>query len=260
MPYFRCHEFNTRYESSLGTPSVYIQPEALAKMWHIVDLCNKEVGWLGTVVRDNMSFLVTDVFLLEQEASMATNELDPESIAKLAGELMAKEENSLDLINSLKLWGHSHVNMDVGPSGQDDTQMEEFNKNGSEWFLRAIANKKGKIRFDLFLFNRDLVIKDIPWSLHLPISASIKEQVKSELDAKVKDYTYKGYSLGSRRRHSYGVYGFDSDFDSRLPEAYRKHLEVINPDGSTGRAEVGYIPDALDSDNDIDPIVYWYTQ
>ena len=32
-------------------PMVYIEPTAYAKMAHLVDLVNKEVGWLGTAYK-----------------------------------------------------------------------------------------------------------------------------------------------------------------------------------------------------------------
>ena len=69
----------------------------------------------------------------------------------------------MDIWNELRGWGHSHVNMGITPSGQDDNQMETFSEGGHPCFLRIIANKKGEFRIDLYDFQQGILYSNLPW-------------------------------------------------------------------------------------------------
>ena len=145
-------------------PIVYVSEVALNKMFEYVNQCTFEIGWLGSVERFEDTFLVKDVYLITQESNAVTCELTTSGLEDFASELLL-EENGVDLWNSIKLWGHSHVNMSVGGSGQDDKQMTEFSENA--WFLRVIANKKGEMEFVLYDFENNLLYENLPWEVEL---------------------------------------------------------------------------------------------
>lgn len=147
-------------------PTVHINEKALQKMFIYTDEVSDEVGWLGTAYRDDNIFYIEDVFLFDQEVHGATTEITPEGLADFATELM-QQPDGMEIWNNLKMWGHSHVNMSITPSGQDDKQMEEFSKNGHDFFIRLICNKKGELAVDVYDYKNGLEFHNAPWLIHV---------------------------------------------------------------------------------------------
>lgn len=161
--------FNERLNPSVTTkallssvPFIVISREALIKMYHYVDKCTEEVGWMGTAYRDGKEIFIHDVYLFDQEVHATTTEITPQGLSDFAAELLQSEEG-MEIWNNLKMWGHSHVNMGVTPSGQDDKQMETFKEGGHDWFIRLIANKKGELKIDLYNYESGVIYIDLPW-------------------------------------------------------------------------------------------------
>jgi hypothetical protein len=145
-----------------AVPYVLIQPQALHKMFQYVDGCADEIGWLGTAYRDGKEITINDVYLFEQEVHATTTEITPEGLSNFAMELM-NQPDGVDIWNNMKVWGHSHVNMGITPSGQDDLQMQTFQEGGHDWFIRLIANKKGELKVDLYDYTTGVIYLDLPW-------------------------------------------------------------------------------------------------
>src|SRR5690554_812803 len=57
--------------------------------------------------------------------------------------------------------------MGITPSGQDDKQMEEFSKNGHDFFIRLICNKKGELAVDVYDYENGMEFHNAPWLIHL---------------------------------------------------------------------------------------------
>lgn len=171
-------------------PVVFIEPLAYAKMANIVSICEKEVGWLGTATRDveNNSIFVHDVFLFEQEVSSVTCDITEEGLNEFANHVL-QQENGMDILNNIKLWGHSHVNMGVTPSQTDNEQMEIFADN-NDWFLRLIANKSGELSIDMYNYEHNIVIHDISWNLYIAEFEETYEFIEEEIKNKVKEQNY----------------------------------------------------------------------
>lgn len=156
---------SVNYDKSI-VPFVYIADNALNKMFLYVDECKDEIGWLGTATYNapTHSYTIEDVFLFKQDVHSTTTEITPEGLEQFATELL-KQENGIEIWNNIRVWGHSHVNMDISPSGQDDKQMREFGQNGQEWFLRIIANKRGELSVDVYDYVRGLFFDNVPWEI-----------------------------------------------------------------------------------------------
>lgn len=146
-------------------PTITISPDALIKMQIYVENCSEEVGWLGTAYKDEgeNNIHISDVFLFDQEVHSTTTEITPEGLSTFAEKIL-EEADGMDIWNNLKVWGHSHVNMSVSPSGQDDNQMSTFADGGHDWFIRIIANKKGDMRVDFYSYELGVYFNDLPWS------------------------------------------------------------------------------------------------
>lgn len=148
-------------------PRVAITSEALTKMYIYVDQCSDEIGWLGTVqeLDSGVHFIIDDVHLFKQEVHATTTEITPEGLSEFAETLLALP-NGVEVWNSIKMWGHSHVNMGVTPSSQDDKQMNEFADIGHDYFIRLICNKKGDMKLDFYNYKLGVAFHDIPWEIY----------------------------------------------------------------------------------------------
>lgn len=164
-------------------PTVHINEKALQKMFIYTDEVNDEVGWLGTAYRDSNIFFIEDVFLFDQEVHGATTEITPEGLADFATELM-QQPDGMEIWNNLKMWGHSHVNMSITPSGQDDKQMEEFSKNGHDFFIRLICNKKGELAVDVYDYENGMEFHNAPWLIHLD---EVEDEGKIAMEQKINE-------------------------------------------------------------------------
>lgn len=160
-------------------PKIRISEKALASMYVYVDECPKEIGWLCTAVYNDElnSYDILEAFLFKQQVSAVTTEITSEGLTEFAEELLQRPDG-IEIWNNLKAWGHSHVNMGTSPSGQDDIQMEEFSENGSDWFLRIIANKKGDMRVDLYNFKIGITYLNMAWE---PIKSDFQTDIERQI-------------------------------------------------------------------------------
>lgn len=168
-------------------PRVIISKKAGRKMDYIIDTVPTEVGWLGTVnktIEDGGEvYTITDVFVPEQLVAAATCEIKSPGRSQLAMDLLKKygDEEGEKIINSLQFWGHSHVNMGVSPSGQDDSMILEFKTR--DFFIRGIFNKKGDIKMDIYDFKNNIKYLDV----NPEFESDITDEEKSELDIAIKE-------------------------------------------------------------------------
>lgn len=207
-----------RIEKIGGEPTdifVYIKPEALDKMWHYVNLATKEIGWLGKVTRvkdeeenDTYNFIIDDVYLFTQTVTAVETVIDDEALGNFCSEIMTSyddKDEAMEVINHIKLWGHSHVNMGVSPSGTDNTTMDNFGETVSDYMIRIIANKSGELKIDIYFYDEKFKAIDVPWS---PIQTHIidSESIKNEIAEKITERTYQYSSFGNNRSGYSGYY------------------------------------------------------
>lgn len=204
----------------INNPQVFISTKAYGKMSNIVRLSDKEIGWLGTATREGGFIYIDDVFLFEQEVNSVTCEITEEGLAKFAEELL-KKEDGIEIWNKIKVWGHSHVDMSTGPSGQDDRQMEVFTDH-NDWFIRIIANKKGELKIDLYDYTIGVSIHDINWEILIPEIVDTEEQIEKEIEEKV---TEKKYGISAS---GYGSYYKSYSKSKENSISDKEEIEVID--------------------------------
>ena len=56
-------------------PKIYINNDVYNKIFEYVNGINKEIGWLGTVIRNGLEFTIEDVFLFKQEVHATTTDV-----------------------------------------------------------------------------------------------------------------------------------------------------------------------------------------
>lgn len=202
-------------------PHVVFTELAWRKVMSFVNLVDTEIGWLGTVRREGDIFTINDVFIAEQKVHGAETEISEAGFNRLQMELLAAtaddpvaaravvdaEEDSeqlgdvmavligehgcdlnsaIDTGNTIRFWGHSHVNSPVNPSGPDDCAMESFEDNGFTFMLRGIFNKHGDVRIDLFDYERGLLLLDLEFSIAWETVDDVAA-IKAEIVKKVKE-------------------------------------------------------------------------
>ena len=166
---------------------LYILPEARNKMELYCDLSEGEIGWLAYVEQfDKQGFLITDCALLKQEVHATTTEITAEGLLEFWNNTPVEQQAKI------KLWGHSHVNMSVSPSGQDDSQMEYF-RDGNPWFIRLITNKKREYHIDIYDYANGLKIHmdQADLKTNKPAENELKKQIEDEIKLKVSKKEYK---------------------------------------------------------------------
>lgn len=184
---FKPHEFKPRFEvmSSDKSSILFISPLAYEKMRILVTIAADEVGWLGDCYRENWKFFLKDIFLPGQTASAANSTLTEDGLSELSGELL-KSEEGIEIFNNLRFWGHSHANMGTSPSPQDDEQMSLFVGKDVPWMIRGILNKHGKISLTAFLYEENIIINDLPWTIYFETPENLEEDINAQYQAKVK--------------------------------------------------------------------------
>lgn len=186
------HEFKTQVLVEKFTTKLYVPADVLAEMHAIVDICDDEVGWMGDATRDGDDYCLNKIYLLNQQAHRTTTELDPSAIGDLVSGFIKDHgpEEGSKMAGRISFWGHSHVNAEVNPSGQDDDTIKQFKENDNDFFIRAILNKKGKMRVDVFDFKRGVQWLDIPWVICANITDQRRKELETEIKSKVRPFQY----------------------------------------------------------------------
>jgi proteasome lid subunit RPN8/RPN11 len=142
-------------------PSVVFDQRAYEWIRAIVDQHDSEVGFYAFVDRrDDNSFFIRDVYYPKHDlVSGATCEISPEGQTDLMVSLVEKDRED-DIVN-LKVWGHSHVNMGVTPSGQDHNQAVDMAKSNGDYIVRLIVNKRREIGISIYDYANNLIFDEV---------------------------------------------------------------------------------------------------
>lgn len=222
-----------------NTPKIYMTEVAKQKMETYIVECNEEVGWLATVSNEGLDYVIEDTFLFKQQVHATTCEITTEGLTDFANEILLLPDG-MEIWNNIRCWGHSHVNMGVFASAQDDKQMEIFEDTGHDFFIRLIGNKKGAWNVTLYDYKNRVIweemsittifdenkqgdiqvlqdqIKILQEELQSIQNASLinKEEIKTEIKEKVTKFAPTVY-YGGRAYGSYGsnVQTFDESYD-----------------------------------------------
>ena len=165
---FSPHEFKTEIITANDEVLIIVPLNIVADMVAIAGLVQDEVSWLGTVERDGHIFTVSEIFVPEQTVSAAETEMTEGGIAEIGLELIEADNGDPARCNKLRFWCHTHPWGGTGPSGPDVAQTKKLLESVDDFFIRGIANKKGKIQFTLWLIKEGVTIMDCPWSSELP--------------------------------------------------------------------------------------------
>lgn len=116
--------------------------KAFKKMIFLVSACPKEVGWHGTVTkRGKGEYLIEDIILYPQKTTGVSISCDTAQYGLWQQNICIENP---DYFESIRLHGHSHVNMRCFPSGVDkdlqDDGIEMIQEGG--FYIYMIFNKR----------------------------------------------------------------------------------------------------------------------
>lgn len=210
--------------------------EQHAEIMEYVKQCSDEIGGLGTVFFDeNGTAHIEHLFMVKQEVHGATCELDPTDINRVMFEAFEKEAKG-----QLCFWWHSHVNMAVSPSLQDDKTMAQIGNAG--FAVAMIINKRGEMSCRYYQKHPKLAV-NINVEVASPANKALEDEVKANIEKYVSRFQYKSTQPAFSGRGWDAYYdhiGPSDGFDYRreLYPPTTKETEKTSQEKSKSNAEV----------------------
>lgn len=160
---------------------VRITREAHEKMKAYIALCPMEVSGFGKTVIQPDGILIEEVFLIKQEVTGATTEMDPQAVYQAVMDAAMEGEDT----STWGLWWHSHVNFAAFFSGQDMATIEALKADTP--LVSIVSNKKGEyfVQVDMYKPFR-LSLSEVPLEVVYPPSEEIRLAAQIELNQKVR--------------------------------------------------------------------------
>ena len=121
---------------------LYFTDEAMVKMMTLVMSCSLEVGWQGIVEKKEKGvYLIKDVFTYPQATSAANIWIDDLRFGIWQANLCMEDPDRFD---SIRLHGHSHVNMSTFASGEDRLLQYYWTEalQENQFYIFLIINKR----------------------------------------------------------------------------------------------------------------------
>jgi len=164
-------------------PTIIFKPEVLYAQKCIVELCKEEVGWVGMVKKEGNTYLIEEIFLPSQGAHGTECEILANGYIPIEEE-MTRRGTFDRMFNDLKFWGHSHVNMGVGPSSEDRKSAIKRCTDAGDYFIRCICNKDGKMHLSFFDNLKGVAYENIDWIVDDGVD---RNRVREKFSQLVKD-------------------------------------------------------------------------
>ena len=148
--------------------SIRVSELAQFKLDEYVAQCSTEISGLGLVTHrlneetGAQSFRIEDVMLAPQRCSSAATDFIDEEFGPWCLDFASEHKEGETVLDRLRFWWHSHVNMGVIPSGTDLATLRKFDDGTIDFMIAAILNKKGDQRYDVALYREGLKFIDVP--------------------------------------------------------------------------------------------------
>ncbi len=163
---------------------VLFENEAYKKMNSLVENCDKEIGWYGTVERTSeKQFLIKDIIMFPQTVSGVTVQTDDMEYTNWSNGLPD------EVFNSMRFYGHSHVRMGCSPSKIDSDHYKSMIQNCHDFYIFGIFNKNATNNYWFNIYDitnnilyekDDIIYKYLITPADMWAEAQIKEFVKEE--------------------------------------------------------------------------------
>lgn len=169
--------------TTVTKPKIIFTKDAYCKMLTLVNNNTGEVGWNGTVERDDLTFKITDILVYPQDVTGTTVTCDEIE----TGVWLNSFPN--EIFNKIRFQAHSHVNMTVTPSSVDRAMYDKYESSvidDGDYYIFMIVNKKGDFFVELYdtVSNKVYYYKDV--DIEIEGMSEFLEQAKSN----IREYKY----------------------------------------------------------------------
>jgi hypothetical protein len=203
-------------------PVVYFTEKAYTKMWALVDLNPKEIGWHGTVNRKDNIFIITDILVYPQTVTATSIVADAKEFNKwLEKYMLDPKDNTFD---KMRMHGHSHVNMGTTPSTTDRKLQEDHLKQlkGDDFYIFLIVNKKREIWATIYDLKTNIQYETADIEIMLPNSNAVKWAKKESKEKLQKPKPTPQQALWGKpiRKTPYAIDDWDDILENEMYSGY----------------------------------------
>lgn len=142
-------------------PTILVSTLTWNKMQALVKSNDIEVQWHGLVRRnpETNTYFIYDVLMYPQINSGASTTTDETVYTQWLMQYMMQDD---DTFENIRMHGHSHVNMPVGPSGRDDAYRDQMCQNCTEddYYIFMILNKRWNMSIALYDFAENVIYEN----------------------------------------------------------------------------------------------------
>lgn len=162
---------------------MYIEQKAEQQLSAYLRLAKGEISGFGVVERREDYLVVTDIFILPQEAGNAHTELDTDALQDLLYGLLRDGKDPA----TIGLWWHSHSNFGAFFSSTDDDTIERFAELGSPWMLSLVSNHQleHNLRLDFYEPLR-ATVENLTLQKSEAVDEKFDRRIAQEIEAKVR--------------------------------------------------------------------------
>jgi hypothetical protein len=156
-------------DKNLIPPKIIFTEKAYVKMLHLLleesKISTLEFAFFGIVTKIKQEtcteYIVSDLKIPPQQVEPTHVETNDEKYP----EWLVKTFPRIEDRKSIRLHGHSHVNMSPTPSGTDQDLFQNMLDNISDYFIQLIINKAGVYTMNLFDKETKLIYEDLTINL-----------------------------------------------------------------------------------------------
>ena len=201
-------EVNTKAQLQLCDLGISMTRRAWTKLMAYCRATNLETSGFMLLERDGSDLMIDEIYLLPQESTGTSTEMDRTAIAKFQLDLYKKGIiGKKDSKKRLAHW-HTHPTFGVFWSGTD-MEMRRLNSQGVDYFVSIVVNQKGDALAAIDIKGEfPVAINDLP--IEIVDNDDVAELIKAckaEVELKVKSPTHTwGGTGGPGGYHGYQGY------------------------------------------------------
>jgi hypothetical protein len=164
-------------DALLEPPRVCIGLEVIEKIHCFVQLAHGEINGMGMVEKIGNDFVITEAFILKQDAGAAHAEIDPMALNRLVSE---RED-----YGKLHFQWHSHVYMPARFSSIDTANIAGYAGYFGDFMISFVTNKRSEYSCRLDLFRPFYVGFEVPLTVIVPLQRDLLEECREDMRAKI---------------------------------------------------------------------------
>lgn len=185
--------FTKSFSDTKQTAKVYFTPLAWTKMYALLREFSSEVAWHGVADRygddEKNEYIISDILVYPQTVSGTNVEMDEEEYAK-----WIMENGDDERFFSIRMQGHSHVNMATSPSSVDLQHQADILTQVPEdgFYIFMIYNKRLEKTVKIYDMKKNIMFEDKDITVSLVGSEGLDEFIKeAKAIVRPRSYSYQ---------------------------------------------------------------------